>query len=91
LLGVALTAVDYCRESHDLSTRPYRFFFFSREESRVHVHVTSPDGEAKFWLDPSVELARNHKLSPQQLKVVERLVREHREEILDAWDDHFGS
>ena len=37
----------------------YRFFFFSREEPRAHVHVASPDGEAKFWLDPEIELARN--------------------------------
>jgi hypothetical protein len=26
----------------------FRFFFFSREESRVHIHVSHPDGEAKF-------------------------------------------
>lgn len=28
--------------------RNYRFYFFSREEPRMHVHVFSPDGEAKF-------------------------------------------
>jgi len=38
----------------------YRFFFFSREESRMHVHVVSGDGEAKFWLEPDLELAKNH-------------------------------
>jgi hypothetical protein len=26
----------------------YRFFFFSREETRPHVHVSCSDGEAKF-------------------------------------------
>jgi len=26
----------------------FRFFFFSREEPRMHVHVSHPDGEAKF-------------------------------------------
>jgi len=26
----------------------FRFFFFSREEPRIHVHVAHPDGEAKF-------------------------------------------
>ncbi|WP_211307542.1 DUF4160 domain-containing protein [Polynucleobacter rarus] len=30
----------------------FRFFFFSREESRIHVHVSHADGEAKFWLTP---------------------------------------
>jgi len=34
-----------------------RYFFFSREEPRIHVHVSSPEGEAKFWLEPTVALA----------------------------------
>jgi hypothetical protein len=32
----------------------FRYFFFSREETRMHVHVRSKDGEAKFWLDPNI-------------------------------------
>jgi len=32
----------------------YRFFFFSREESGVHVHIVSGNGEAKFWLEPEI-------------------------------------
>jgi Domain of unknown function (DUF4160) len=40
---------------------PYRFFFFfSREEERLHIHVQSADGEAKFWIEPQIELARNY-------------------------------
>ncbi|PYS08600.1 MAG: hypothetical protein DMG15_26575, partial [Acidobacteria bacterium] len=31
----------------------FRFFFFSKEESRKHVHAYSGDGEAKFWLEPT--------------------------------------
>ncbi len=41
----------------------YRFFFFSREETRMHVHVYRADGEAKFWLEPEIELAKNYRLS----------------------------
>ena len=40
----------------------YRFFFFSREERRPHIHVNHPTGEAKFWLDPRIELAANYGL-----------------------------
>jgi len=29
---------------------PFRFYFFSREETRMHVHVHATAGEAKFWL-----------------------------------------
>lgn len=37
----------------------FRFFFFSREESRMHVHVYASGREAKFWVEPKVELERN--------------------------------
>lgn len=46
----------------------FRLFFFSREETRIHVHVAHPDGEAKFWLTPTVSLTVNAGLSPTQLK-----------------------
>ncbi|WP_207713010.1 DUF4160 domain-containing protein [Desulfofundulus sp. TPOSR] len=41
-----------------LREKGYRFFFFSREETRMHVHVVCSDGEAKFWLLPEIELAK---------------------------------
>ncbi len=70
---------------------PFRFFFFSREETRVHVHIQSADGEAKFWLEPAIELARNYGLSATDLRQVEQSVKEHAQEIRDAWNDHFAS
>lgn len=70
---------------------PFRFFFFSREEARLHIHVQSADGEAKFWLEPKLELARNYALSAQDLRRVEQLIEEHEQEIQDAWRSHFGS
>ena len=36
---------------------PHRFFFNSQEESRMHVHVSTSEGTAKFWLEPIVALA----------------------------------
>ena len=48
--GMSPTIFRYC---------PFRFFFFSREEDRLHVHVQSADGEAKFWIEPVIELARS--------------------------------
>ena len=67
----------------------YRFFFFSREESRVHVHVQCADGEAKYWIEPEIELARNYRLSRQQLKQIEQLIEGHYDELTDAWRKHF--
>ena len=68
----------------------YRFFFFSREEARMHIHVTSPEGEAKFWLEPELELAKNRGLSQRQLRLVELLIQEHRDDIVIAWRTHFS-
>ena len=51
--------------------RGYRFFFFSREEARMHVHVISAEGEAKYWLEPEIELARNYRYSNRQLREIE--------------------
>src|SRR2546426_8436204 len=44
-----------------LRVRGYRFYFFSREEPRPHVHVQHAGGEAKFWLEPQVELGLDRK------------------------------
>ena len=68
----------------------FRFFFFSREESRMHIHVSHPDGEAKFWLEPTIELACNIGLSSSKMKEAERLVESRKKEISDAWNNHFG-
>lgn len=70
--------------------RGYRFFFFSREESRMHVHVVSADGEAKFWLEPELQLSRNYGYKRQQLREIETIVEEHQHELISAWQQHFG-
>ena len=68
----------------------FRFFFFSREEFRLHVHVHHADGEAKFWLEPQIEPAQNYGLSDRQIRAAEALVRKHEDDIRAAWRRHFG-
>jgi uncharacterized protein DUF4160 len=68
----------------------YRFYFFSREEERPHVHVQHADGEAKFWLEPKLALAQNHGLSARQVAAALRLLEDNKDEIRAAWKDHFG-
>ena len=69
----------------------YRFFFNSREEARMHVHIQSPDGEAKFWLEPIVALAGNYGFRPGELKKVQGTIEERNHEIVKAWKKHFGA
>ena len=57
----------------------------------MHVHVHHPDGEAKFWLTPELELATSTGLSPKQIKEAQDLVAVHLEKITHAWNTHFPS
>ena len=86
--------VDIKRDNHWMSPtvfrhKSFRFYFFSREEARPHVHVTCPDGEAKFWIEPTVALADFVGLTKKQLSELQKLVEEHRDEIAKAWKKHF--
>ena len=68
----------------------YRFFFNSREEKRMHIHVEAPDGTAKFWMEPIIALAHYHNLSTKELKEIERLIEEKQNEFKSSWKKHFS-
>ena len=55
----------------------FSFFFFSNEHRPIHVHVEKGDGDAKFNLEPLVELVESHGLKTRELSDTE--------EIIDAW------
>lgn len=69
----------------------FRFFFFSREEKRMHIHVVSPDGEAKFWIEPNIELSKFVGFNKKQIKMLENVIKENENEIRSSWKKHFGS
>ena len=55
----------------------------------MHVHVRSADGEAKFWLEPEIEWAKNYRYSTQQLNQIQSIVEAHRDELQVTWAKHF--
>ena len=57
----------------------------------MHVHVQGPGGEAKYWLEPKIELAQNYGLTLRQINVAFRLIQEHEHEIRESWKSHFRS
>ena len=67
-----------------------KFFFFSREEPRMHVHVLGQEGQAKTWIEPEIEVADEGGLGTRTLRVALDLIRERRDEISEAWRRHFG-
>jgi hypothetical protein len=74
-----------------LCKQGYRFFFFTKEEPRMHVHVYHTNGEAKFWLEPHLETALNIGLSEHELTQAESLIKLHQQDIENAWHEHFRS
>jgi len=70
-----------------------RFHFFSNEgdpREPIHIHARRDNAEAKIWLMPAVEIADSYGFSRREQAELVRLVRERRDEIVEAWHDHFG-
>ncbi|MEE9912521.1 MAG: DUF4160 domain-containing protein [Deltaproteobacteria bacterium] len=68
----------------------FRFHFYSDEGNEPpHIHVATPDGECKFWLDP-VRLAKNKGVSPETIRLIERLVFNHRDLFEEKFHDYFS-
>jgi hypothetical protein len=56
----------------------------------MHIHAYHEEGEAKFWLEPEIELAKNYGLRPRRIAAALKLIRTHEDEIRAAWRTHFG-
>ena len=67
----------------------YRYYFFSREEKRRHVHVSSSDGEMKVWLEPEVSVAKVVNLSSHEVSEILNTINKRKDEIDAEWTKHF--
>ena len=77
--------------AHDIEAGPYRFFFYSSDGGEPrHVHVERDDNVAKFWLEP-VGLQGSRGFRQAELARIAGIVEEHRRELVEAWDEYFGS
>ena len=67
----------------------FRFHFYSDEgREPAHVHVRTPNGECKFWLEPGVGLARNNGVPAHDLRRIEKLVFEHHMVLRNAFHEY---
>ena len=67
----------------------FRFYFFSREETRKHIHVSSANGEAKIWIEPELSVSKVIGLSNQDVNKILKIVEQRFEEINEYWNTHF--
>lgn len=67
----------------------YRFFFYSNESGEPpHIHVQRDNKLAKFWLKP-VLMSSSVSFSSFELRRINKIVVQHREELLEAWYEYF--
>jgi uncharacterized protein DUF4160 len=67
----------------------YRFFFYSNENGEPpHIHVQRDNKLAKFWLK-RVLMSSSIGFSSFELRRISKIVVQHKEELLEAWDDYF--
>jgi len=57
----------------------------------MHIHIHCADGEAKYWLEPKIELAKNYRIPNRKLTKIEHVIEDHYDEITGAWQKHFNN
>lgn len=67
---------------------PYRFYIFSSDGAEPK-HVQRDEARVKFWL-ATVQLSKSDGFTPRELRHFNSVVRNHREDLIEAWDDFFG-
>jgi hypothetical protein len=66
-------------------------FFYSNEGGEpAHIHVRAQDREAKIWLH-DLAVAINLGFAGHELNDIIRHLRLHRDELMGAWNEHFGN
>lgn len=68
----------------------YCFKIFSNEEERKHIHVIKAENEAKYWLEPQIELAENYGFSSKDLKKITNILEQYGDEFKYKFTEHIG-
>jgi hypothetical protein len=73
-----------------LRTEGFRFYFYSHETNEPpHIHVDRENNTAKFWVEP-VSLARNIGFTPQDLRNIQNIIKNHKVLFLEKWYGYFS-
>ncbi|MEO3386923.1 DUF4160 domain-containing protein [Mesorhizobium sp. CAU 1741] len=68
-----------------------RFHFYGSDmDEPPHINASGQGGKAKVWLS-SVEFAEHQGFKSSDLKRILEVASEHRNELLEAWDEFFKS
>lgn len=74
--------------ANNFKNRRISIHFYSDERNEpAHIHVETPDGECKFWLEP-VRLARNKGVAPHLIRKIEKHIFEHHAFLMEKYDEY---
>lgn len=65
----------------------FRMYFWSKEESRIHIHISHGEYDIKIWMD-NFEIAKSNMPSKLENKAIQ-LARQYEETIKAKWKEHF--
>ena len=68
----------------------YVFKVYSNEENRMHVHVLHGKCEAKYWLEPHVELAWNDGIAEERLGKIKKIIENNADRFKQQYKEHVG-
>ena len=66
------------------------FKIYSNEELRMHIHVVKAENEAKYCLEPDIELAENFGFSSKELSFIEKILKENGDDFKIKFARHTG-
>ncbi|MBQ8888076.1 MAG: DUF4160 domain-containing protein [Bacteroidaceae bacterium] len=66
------------------------FKIYSNEEERMHIHVVKAENEAKFWLEPTIELAENFGFNSKEIRKITQMVEMYGNEFKEQFAAHIG-
>lgn len=70
----------------------YTFFFFSREDEPVHVHIEGADGYAVYDLKAWHFVQRFSKnINLGDLRKIEMVLEENKDAMVRAWNNYFNN
>jgi DNA-binding transcriptional regulator YhcF (GntR family) len=68
----------------------YKFYIWSNEEKRIHVHVSKENKSTKIWIEPVIEVAENNGFSTKELNTILKTVTENEIEFKAKYRTHVG-
>ena len=68
----------------------YIFKIYSNEEERVHILVVKAEKEAKFWLEPNIELAENFGFNSKEIKVITQMIDTYGDEFRQKYKQYIS-